>query len=317
MNLQQYISGLKNGDRSILAKAITLIESELKNDQNKAIQLIDKCIPLSGKSKRIGISGTPGAGKSTFIDSLGRLLVEKHKIAVLTIDPSSTISKGSILGDKTRMEFLANSKSAFIRPSPSRGELGGITKNTRNTIILCETAGFDVIIIETVGVGQSETLINHITDISLYLTLVDNGDELQFIKKGTLELSDIILLNKSDQNQKKSKQIKHSLENSLTSTQKQKPQIVFTCSAIKGTNIKKIWSYIMHQLKKEQAKINISRDEQDIFWINRIIEDELKAIVKNNNTIQKKIHKIYETQTKNPQKLAIEIVKNLIKEDWR
>ena len=317
MKLQQYISGLKNGNRSILAQAITLIESELKNDQDKAIQLIDKCIPLSGKSIRIGASGTPGAGKSTFIDSLGKLLVEKHKIAVLTIDPSSTISKGSILGDKTRMQFLANSKSAFIRPSPSNGELGGITKNTRNTIILCETAGFDVIIIETVGVGQSETLINHITDISLYLTLVDNGDELQFIKKGTLEVSDIIVLNKSDQNLKKSKQVQHSLENSLTSAQEQKTQIVFTCSAIKGINIKKIWDYIINELKQKQVKIHITRDQQDRFWINKIIEDELKAVVKNNNTIQEKINQICETQTKNPQKIAIEIVKNLIKEDWQ
>ena len=206
MKTKEYIKGIKSKDISILGKAITLIESSLEKDKNQAEELIDQCLPLVKSSIKIGISGTPGVGKSTFIESIGSQLIKQNtSIAILAIDPSSALSKGSILGDKTRMNQLSNSKLAFIRPSPNSGILGGVAQNTKNAITICEAAGFEIIIVETVGVGQAEFIVKSMTDFFIYLTLTENGDELQFSKKGILELSDIIIINKADQNKKRAK----------------------------------------------------------------------------------------------------------------
>ena len=196
---QKIVEELKKGDISTLGKAITLIESSLEKHRLQAEELIEMCLPFSGKSIRIGITGVPGVGKSTFIESWGNYLTEQgHKVAVLAIDPSSKSSGGSILGDKTRMNELSVNKNAFIRPSPSAGSLGGVAQKTRESIILCETAGYDVILIETVGVGQSETAVHSMTDFFLLLMLSGAGDELQGIKRGIMEMADTIAITKSD-----------------------------------------------------------------------------------------------------------------------
>jgi LAO/AO transport system kinase len=197
--LEYYVDGILKGDRIILAQAITLIESTLASDQYLASKVIEAIIPASGNSMRIGISGSPGVGKSTFIETFGKTITETgKKLAVLTIDPSSQRTKGSILGDKTRMEELATNPSAFIRPSASANALGGVAHKTRETTLLCEAAGFDTIIIETVGVGQSEVAVKNMTDVFLLLMLAGSGDELQGIKKGIMEMADVIVITKAD-----------------------------------------------------------------------------------------------------------------------
>ena len=236
MEINSLVKGIKNNNRFILSKAITIIESSLPEDKTKALKLLDACNNKK-KSIRIGISGTPGVGKSTFIESLGAILIkENHKIAILTIDPSSITSKGSILGDKTRMTSISNHKNVFIRPSPNKGYLGGVSTSTRDVIQICEEAGYNIIIIETVGVGQSEVTVQAMTDFFLYLTLTENGDELQFIKKGAFELSDFIIINKIDLNPDKGEATRIILNNhlKLSSTNNSK---VFTCSALNNKNI--------------------------------------------------------------------------------
>lgn len=195
----QYIKGISEGNRTILSQAITLIESSLLSHQELAQTIISKCLPLSGNSIRIGITGVPGVGKSTFIEAFGKHLTSKgHKIAVLAIDPSSSRSRGSILGDKTRMEELSVDNNAFIRPSPAAGSLGGVARKTRETIILCEAAGYDTILVETVGVGQSEIAVHSMVDFFLLLMLGGAGDELQGIKRGIMEMADAVVINKAD-----------------------------------------------------------------------------------------------------------------------
>jgi len=196
---QQYVDGIVNGNRTILSQAITLVESSLPSHQEIAQTIIQKCLPLSGNSVRIGITGVPGVGKSTFIEAFGKhLTLQGRKIAVLAIDPSSTRSRGSILGDKTRMEELSVDNNAFIRPSPSAGSLGGVARKTRETIILCEAAGFDTILVETVGVGQSEIAVHSMVDFFLLLMIGGAGDELQGIKRGIMEMADAVVINKAD-----------------------------------------------------------------------------------------------------------------------
>lgn len=195
----QYLQGIRSGNRTILSQAITLIESSLPLHQELAQDIISKCLPYSGNSVRIGITGVPGVGKSTFIEAFGKHLTsKKHKIAVLAIDPSSSRSRGSILGDKTRMEDLSVDSNAFIRPSPSAGSLGGVARKTRETIILCEAAGYDFILVETVGVGQSEIAVHSMVDFFLLLMIGGAGDELQGIKRGIMEMADAVVINKAD-----------------------------------------------------------------------------------------------------------------------
>lgn len=195
----EYVEGILKGNITVLSQAVTLVESAKHEHQQVAQEIIEKCLPYAGKSMRIGITGVPGAGKSTSIDVFGMHLLEKgHKLAVLAIDPSSERSKGSILGDKTRMEALSREKNAFIRPSPSAGSLGGVARKTRETIVLCEAAGFDTVFVETVGVGQSETAVHSMVDFFLLIQLAGTGDELQGIKRGIMEMADGIIINKAD-----------------------------------------------------------------------------------------------------------------------
>ena len=199
LTLDQLKSGVLSGDRLVLSQAITLCESQLPEDQRSATQLIDSILSHTGTSLRIGVTGIPGVGKSTFIEAFGLFLIEKgHRIAVLSIDPTSTLNQGSILGDKTRMNELSQNRNAYIRPSPTSGHLGGISEKTRENMLLCEAAGFDVILIETVGVGQSEVAVKDLSDFLLLLMIAGAGDELQGIKRGLMELADMILVNKSD-----------------------------------------------------------------------------------------------------------------------
>ncbi len=216
-SVHELAEGIRNRQLRFLAKGITLIESKRAEDREKASELLELLMPFSGNSVRIGITGIPGAGKSTFIESFGLMAIgEGKKVAVLAIDPSSAVNKGSILGDKTRMEELAKSERAFIRPSPSSGFLGGIANTTFETMILCEAAGFDLILIETVGVGQSEVLVSEITDLFLFLKIVGGGDELQGIKRGIMEMVDIVFINKvHDENRLKAKSTKQELLRAL------------------------------------------------------------------------------------------------------
>jgi len=200
LSLQQYVDGILHGDRTILARAITLVESSRETDRAIAEQIVEECLPHSGNSIRVGITGVPGAGKSSVIEVLGNYLISDRvkKVAVLAIDPSSKVSGGSILGDKTRMNSLSASDMAFVRPSPSRGTLGGVAQRTRETMLLCEAAGYENILVETVGVGQSETTVHDMVDFFLLISLAGAGDELQGMKRGVMELADLVAINKAD-----------------------------------------------------------------------------------------------------------------------
>jgi len=241
--------GIISGDRTLLSRGITLIESSLLSEKTDSRTLIQRCMPHSGKSLRIGVSGVPGVGKSTFIETFGLNLINKgHKVAVLAIDPSSTRTKGSILGDKTRMEVLSNNSSAFIRPSATKGALGGVTRASHEAIILCEAAGFDIIIIETVGVGQSETEVSQMVDFFLLLMLAGAGDELQGIKRGIMEIADLIVINKADgDNITKAELAASVYKNALhlfpSLPNGWKPEVL-TASAIGNDGIKEVWEKI-------------------------------------------------------------------------
>ncbi len=250
MSVEEYFSGIRKGNRTLLSKAITLIESSLPAHQEQAQEIITRCLPLSGNSIRIGITGVPGVGKSTFIESFGKYLTSRQrKLAVLAIDPSSERSKGSILGDKTRMEELSADPLAFIRPSPSGGSLGGVARKTRESIILCEAAGFDTVIIETVGVGQSETLVHSMVDFFLLLMLTGAGDELQGIKRGIMEMADGIAINKADgTNINKAMVARVEYETALhlfpPPPSGWSPKVL-TCSAKTRNGIPEIWNMIL------------------------------------------------------------------------
>ena len=270
------------GNKVALAKGITLLESSLETDIISSQELISNCLPHSGDSIRIGITGIPGVGKSTFIETFGKILTEKgKKVAVLAIDPTSEKTHGSILGDKSRMNKLAVDENAFIRPSPSSGTLGGVSSKTRDSIILCEAAGFDVILIETVGVGQSETIVNTICDFFLLLMLAGAGDELQGIKRGIMELADMVVITKSDgDNLQKANNAKQEYQMALhlfpASENGWTPK-VSVCSALEDTGIKDIWETI--STYNQQMISNNYKDEnrkkQDVYWLHHIIKEEL------------------------------------------
>ena len=282
LSVSDYVQGILRGDRVLLSKAITLIESSLPRDFELAQQIIEKCIPYSGNSLRIGITGVPGVGKSTFIEAFGTYLTAKgNKIAVLAVDPSSEISKGSILGDKTRMEQLAVDEHAFVRPSPSAGSLGGVARKTREIIILCEAAGFNIVLIETVGVGQSEPAVHSMVDCFLLLMLAGAGDELQGIKRGIIEMCDGMAINKADgDNLNKAKAAKVQYENALHLFPP--PQSGWTprvelCSAFHKTGIDKIWEMILEHktLLKNNGFFDRKRAQQQKFSMLETINQAL------------------------------------------
>ncbi|MCK5823049.1 MAG: methylmalonyl Co-A mutase-associated GTPase MeaB [Bacteroidales bacterium] len=295
-SVSQYVEGITKGDRSILSQAITLIESSLPKHQIIAQEIIAKCLPYSGNSIRIGITGVPGVGKSTFIEAIGKQITSTGgQLAVLAIDPSSERSKGSILGDKTRMEDLAIDKNAYIRPSPSAGSLGGVARKTRETVVLCEAAGFDTIFIETVGVGQSETAVHSMVDFFLLLMLAGAGDELQGMKRGIMEMADAIAINKAEgDNINKANLAKVQYQNALHLFPQKKSNWIpkaTTCSAISNKGIIDIWNmikdYKTHTQDNNYFKNN--RREQSKYWMYETINDNLRFHFYNNSDIINKL----------------------------
>ena len=285
--ISDYVQGIKASDKRILGKAITLVESKKPEHRDLADQLLKELLPLTGQSVRVGITGVPGVGKSTFIESFGKLAIQNgKKVAVLAVDPSSSINKGSILGDKTRMEELAKDPNAFIRPSPSSGFLGGIANTTYESLLICEAAGYDYILIETVGVGQSETLVNDITDIFIFLKIIGGGDELQGIKRGIMEMADLIFINKvNPENLAKAKLTKIELSRAL---QFMKPKEkgwkvpIILGSALENDGLpetfEKIESFI--SLKRKNGTFledrKIQAEKRFEFWVREYILEKAK-----------------------------------------
>jgi len=285
LSANEYIDGILKGDRVLLSRAITIVESNLGSDKELAKEIIKAILPNSGKSIRIGITGVPGVGKSTFIESFGKYLVTQGKrVAILSIDPSSQRSKGSILGDKTRMEELANMEEAYIRPSASGDTLGGVANKTGETMLLCEAAGYDVILIETVGVGQSETAVHGMTDFFLLLMLAGAGDELQGIKKGIMEMADMVVINKADgDNIRMSEMAKLQYQNALhifPLAESGWSPVVSTASAIKDLGIDNVWDEVIKYktLVDENGYFFKNRNHQQIQWMYNNINEELKQM---------------------------------------
>jgi LAO/AO transport system kinase len=283
LSKNEYIDGILKGDRVILSRAITLIESQLSADRVLSQEVLEAILPHSGNSLRIGITGVPGVGKSTFIETFGKFLTsQQKKIAVLTVDPSSQITKGSILGDKTRMDELSNDPLAYIRPSPAGNSLGGVAYKTRESILLCEAAGFEIIIVETVGVGQSETYIHGMVDFFLLLMLGGAGDELQGIKRGIMEMADGIVITKSDSgNETKANLAKVEYENALHLYPKSASgwyAEVLLCSALEKTGIQETWNLIQkHQQQlTENGFFQQNRKRQTLDWMFQFIRQTLE-----------------------------------------
>ncbi|WP_457576386.1 methylmalonyl Co-A mutase-associated GTPase MeaB [Desulfomarina sp.] len=280
---QDYVEGVLSHNRLQLARTITLIESTLPAHQELAREIVDRLLPHTGQGIRIGITGVPGAGKSTYIESFGNMLTELgHRVAVLAIDPSSTRSGGSILGDKTRMEKLAINENAFIRPSPSSGTLGGVGRKTRETMLVCEAAGYDIVIIETVGVGQSETTVASMVDFFLVLLIAGAGDELQGIKKGVLEVADAIVINKADgDNINRAEMAKKEYEAALHMLMPTSPNWtvpVLTCSSLEHRGIDRIWETILKHRNKltESGEMAEKRKKQALEWMSFLLDEGLR-----------------------------------------
>ncbi|MDR1592837.1 MAG: methylmalonyl Co-A mutase-associated GTPase MeaB [Prevotellaceae bacterium] len=301
-----FVQGILDGDRTVLSLAVTLIESANPVHYAQAQEVVEQCLPYAGKSLRLGITGVPGAGKSTFIDTLGSAIVTSGKrLAVLAIDPSSGRSKGSILGDKTRMNVLSVSENAFVRPSPSAGSLGGVARKTRETIVLCEAAGFDTVFVETVGVGQSETAVHSMVDFFLLIQLAGTGDELQGIKRGIMEMADGIAINKCDgSNIDKANLAKNQFQNALHLFPMPEsgwlPQVI-TCSAYERTNIDKVWKMIMDYatFTQENGYFNRKRRAQGKYWMYETIDEQLRNSFYRNMTIEKMLKKLEHQLDKN------------------
>src|SRR5512133_1737790 len=295
----EFVSGILSGDRTILSQAITLVESSLPQHYETAQVIIEKCLPFSSKSIRIGITGVPGAGKSTFIESFGlHITREGRKLAVLTIDPSSEQTKGSILGDKTRMEQLSVHPHAFIRPSPTTGALGGVARKTRETIILCEAAGFDIIFVETVGVGQSETAVHSMVDFFLLLMLAGAGDELQGIKRGIMEMADAIVINKADgDNIPKADLAAREYKNALhlfpASPSGWSPRVM-TASSVDGKGILDVWKMISNykKLTFSSGYFDRRRKEQALQAFTDTIEETIRQKFYNHTSVSKQLDAI-------------------------
>jgi LAO/AO transport system kinase len=308
MNLgaKELIEGIKTGNKRLLAKAITLVESKKAEHRVVAEEILKEIITFSGNSVRIGITGVPGAGKSTFIENFGKLAISKgKKVAVLAIDPSSTLNKGSILGDKTRMEDLAREENAFIRPSPTSGFLGGIANTTFESILLCEAAGYDFILIETVGVGQSEVLVNDISDVFLFLKIIGGGDELQGIKRGIMEMVDLIFINKVDENNlQKAKLTKVELKRALhflPEKEKNWKVPVLLGSALENTGLDEVFEEISNYINqtKSSGSFHLKRKNQAEkrfdYWVQEYILQKTKT--------DSKMQDLYDLNKKNASEL--------------
>lgn len=294
LSVNEYVEGIVKGNVTVLSQAVTLVESLRLEHQLIAQEVIEKCLPYSGQSVRIGISGVPGAGKSTSIDVFGLHVLEQYggKLAVLAIDPSSERSKGSILGDKTRMEKLSVHPKSFIRPSPSAGSLGGVARKTRETIVLCEAAGFDKIFVETVGVGQSETAVHSMVDFFLLIQLAGTGDELQGIKRGIMEMADGIIINKADgDNLERAKlaatQFKNALHLFPAPESGWTPQVL-TYSGFYGLGIKEVWNMVYDYIDfvKENGYFDYRRNEQSKYWMYESINEQLRDSFYHNPKIE-------------------------------
>ena len=316
---EELIEGILKGDKIALSKAITLCESSRNQDRAQANQILKACLPHSGKAIRIGISGVPGVGKSTFIESFGRYLIEKQqkKVAVLAVDPSSEKSKGSILGNKTRMELLSRADKAYIRPTATGGALGGVAHSSRESIILCEAAGFDVTLIETVGVGQSETEVRQMCDFFLLLMLAGAGDELQGIKRGIMEMADGLVINKADgDNVDAAKRAKRSYQNALhlfpPNANQWSPKVE-SCSALEHKNMDGIWTMISeHQkLLKENGSWQEQRKDQDRKWFARSLRSliEMRLFADKSN---EKLYKEMEAKVVSGKLAAFEAAEKLL-----
>ncbi|MDR1763691.1 MAG: methylmalonyl Co-A mutase-associated GTPase MeaB [Dysgonamonadaceae bacterium] len=293
----EYVEQIRKGNITLLSRAVTLVESQLREHQIAAQEIIEKCLPYSGNSVRIGITGVPGAGKSTSIDAFGTYLVKEKnkKLAVLAIDPSSERSKGSILGDKTRMEELSREPGAFIRPSPTAGSLGGVARKTRETIILCEAAGYDAVFVETVGVGQSETAVHSMTDFFLLIQLSGTGDELQGIKRGIMEMADGIIVNKADgDNVEKAKLAAAQFRNALhlfpMPASGWQPKVL-TYSGYYKTGIAEIWDMIDEYtaFTKGNGYFERKRNSQAKYWMYETINEQLKTRFYNSPIIENQL----------------------------
>ncbi len=288
LDIERLLGGIRDRDRAVLGRALTLVESNLATDRRLAQELLTVLLPLTGSSQRIGISGVPGVGKSTFIETFGCSLVDKgHRVAVLAVDPSSSVSKGSILGDKTRMEKLAVSDEAFIRPSPTGGSLGGVARKTRESILVCEAAGYDVVLVETVGVGQSETAVAEMVDCFLLLMLTGAGDELQGIKRGILELADVIAVNKADgANTEAAERARTELERALAILRPAgddgwRPRVV-TSSGSTGAGLDEVWKIIEEHRAVMEADGGLERRRQQqlLGWMWEMVDEGLQNAVR-------------------------------------
>lgn len=300
-DIQDLTEGILGGNKTALSQGITLIESQNKRHAEDIKAIISSCLPYANKSLRIGITGVPGVGKSTFIEQLGLLLVNKgHKVAVLAVDPSSSLTRGSILGDKTRMEKLVQHPDAYIRPTASGESLGGVARKTRESILLCEAAGYDILLIETVGVGQSETAVHSMTDFFLLLKLAGAGDELQGIKRGIIEMADAIVINKAvGENVKEAKKAKVEFNRALhmypSKSNGWVPKVKLA-SALKNEGIDKVWNMLSDYFAsaKDSGFFEEKRASQNKFWLTQTIEDSLKKEFYENKVIKAEFPKILE-----------------------
>ena len=299
LTTDEYVAGILEGNITTLSQAITLIESNNPDHYAQAQEIIERCLPYSGKSVRIGITGVPGAGKSTFIEAVGNMVTSlHHKLAVLAIDPSSERSGGSILGDKTRMESIVHNPDVFVRPSPSAGSLGGVARKTRESVILCEAAGYDVIFIETVGVGQSETAVHSMVDMFLMLQISGAGDELQGIKRGIMEMADMMVITKADgENIHKAQLAKAQYQNALhlfPLPESQWRAKVFTCSSVDKVGLEEVWNGVEEYLDHIEANgyFQANSNRQNKYWMYETINETLKNAFYRNPEIEGRIAEV-------------------------
>ncbi len=287
LTIDEYYTGVRNGEVATLARALTLIESGNSSHRELAEQLLTKLLPDTGKAIRVGITGAPGVGKSTFIEALGLHLIRSgRRVAVLAVDPSSGISGGSILGDKTRMPELSAEPNAYIRPSPSAGTLGGVARRTRESLLCCEAAGYDIVLVETVGVGQSETMVADMTDCFLALMQPGAGDELQGIKRGLLELVDVIAVNKADgEGRADAEQAAHQYDVALKSISRQSSHgespVVLTCSALQREGVEVVWQAIEQHYQQQQNNGTLMkcRGQQNLRWLWGLVEQQIQQAI--------------------------------------